>query len=210
MPHWFVLNRTRTGADSALCVVGMRLRAQSRFTSKAFEGTDIGTGPVKPKYHLLNGSDSLLKTLKAVASLRKRFEAHIDRTSSLDGCWLWTGACVYVEGVRAYGRIALPAPHSRIKMAAHRVSYELYKGPILNGDVLDHLCAIKQCVNPDHLEAVSMRTNTLRGPAPNAVTCRRQACQHGHDLSQPENVTVYKDGRRRCRLCIQERRRRRG
>lgn len=48
---------------------------------------------------------------------------------------------------------------------AHRLSYELFVGPIPDGYELDHLCRNRGCVNPAHLEAVTHRVNVLRGLA---------------------------------------------
>lgn len=47
-------------------------------------------------------------------------------------------------------------------IAAHRFSYELANGPIPVGFVIDHLCENKKCVNPDHLEMVSLTENNKR------------------------------------------------
>ena len=48
-------------------------------------------------------------------------------------------------------------------MGAHRWSYQHHIGPVPEGLVLDHLCRVRHCVNPDHLEPVTSRENTLRG-----------------------------------------------
>ena len=52
---------------------------------------------------------------------------------------------------------------------AHRYVYELFRGPIPDGHVLDHVkkkgCKHRDCVNPDHLEPVTQQENTLRGDA---------------------------------------------
>lgn len=48
-------------------------------------------------------------------------------------------------------------------IAAHRYSYEKVKGKIPDGLVLDHLCRNVKCVNPEHLEPVTLTENTRRG-----------------------------------------------
>lgn len=63
------------------------------------------------------------------------------------GCWLWIG-CIISTG---YGNIALGKRQDG-HVLAHRLSYELHKGPIPNGLVIDHLCRTHSCVNPAHLE----------------------------------------------------------
>lgn len=76
------------------------------------------------------------------------------KSSDADGCWLWTG-CVDTCG---YGRFFLEGK----SRAAHRISYQLHRGLVPDGLVLDHLCRIRSCVNPWHMEAVSQRENVLR------------------------------------------------
>jgi HNH endonuclease len=71
-----------------------------------------------------------------------------------DGCWIWTGK----KSADGYGRIII---HQQF-FYAHRVSYELHKGAIAPGLVLDHLCKNRICVNPNHLEPVTARENNTR------------------------------------------------
>jgi hypothetical protein len=56
-------------------------------------------------------------------------------------------------------------------------------GPILDGLVIDHLCSVRRCCNPDHLEAVTNAENTRRGESPPQVVRRARACKRGHDVS---------------------------
>lgn len=46
---------------------------------------------------------------------------------------------------------------------AHRLAYERAKGPIALGAQIDHLCRVRECVNPDHLEVVTQTENVRRG-----------------------------------------------
>ncbi len=70
-------------------------------------------------------------------------------------CWIWVGSTD-----RGYGRMR---PKRGVNIAAHRFSYEIHKGKIRAGLVIDHLCRVRNCVNPDHLETVSIGENILRG-----------------------------------------------
>lgn len=85
--------------------------------------------------------------------LRERFDQKW-RLDEASGCWIWEGA-LHVYG---YGKFY----RNQKRDPAHRVGWELYKGPIPSGMVLDHLCRRKNCVNPDHLEPVTVAENTRR------------------------------------------------
>lgn len=116
------------------------------------------------------------------------------------GCWIWTASRKpngYAQ-IRSCGRT----------LYAHRVSYEALVGPIPAGLDLDHLCRVRHCVRPDHLEAVDRATNIRRGMI--AEVNRRRAaarthCPQGHPYS-PENTRFEKVGRS-CRACSRSRRR---
>lgn len=110
-----------------------------------------------------------------------------------DGCWHWTGP-VSTSG---YSRIT----YRGLNLYGHRISYEMYRGPIPEGLVIDHLCRNRLCVNPGHLEVVTDRTNILRGIAPSAKVARTQRCQRGHDLTDPANIQPRGNGHRMCRAC---------
>ncbi len=70
------------------------------------------------------------------------------------GCWIWSGA-VHPSG---YGQVKWKGKST----VAHRVTYSLIKGEIPEGLILDHLCSVKLCVNPEHLEPVTYKVNTQR------------------------------------------------
>lgn len=121
-------------------------------------------------------------------------------------CWLWHGA----TRNGGYGYLNVPKePGGSIregrKISAHILMYEHVKGPIPEGLELDHLCRVKNCVNPDHLEAVTHAENVRRGEAGlhNPV---KECCPKGHPYT-PENTQIIKDPRgdyRRCKQCHAE------
>ena len=76
------------------------------------------------------------------------------------GCWIWTGATLN-EG---YGKIGVGRRGEGHRLA-HRIMYELLRGPIPDGKELDHLCRFPRCINPWHLEPVTRSENQLRGYA---------------------------------------------
>ena len=116
------------------------------------------------------------------------------------GCWEWTGKIAS----NGYG-------HTTIKgkcLLAHRAFYSHAKGEIPEGLTIDHLCRNKRCVNPDHLEAVTSRENTLRASnAPAAMNHVKTHCKRGHELSGA-NLYLRQRGcrtERWCRKCNAER-----
>jgi len=86
---------------------------------------------------------------------------------------------------------------------AHRAVYEALVGPIPKGLSLDHLCRNRACVNPEHLEPVSLVENVMRGVSPHAVNARKTHCAHGHAFTA-ENTYMVR-GERVCRACGRER-----
>ena len=117
-----------------------------------------------------------------------------------NGCWLWLGA----RQPNGYGRFfGFGAGKYRL---AHRFSYELARGRIHRGKQIDHLCRNRLCVNPIHLEAVSCRTNLVRGKTLAASNLKKNHCPQGH-LYEGNNLRLY--GRKRiCRTCDREKARR--
>ena len=83
---------------------------------------------------------------------------------------------------------------------AHRVVYEWIVGPIPNGLTLDHLCRNRGCLNPSHLEPVTVRTNILRGESFVARNAERTHCKRGHPFDE-ENTCIDPLGKRICRTC---------
>lgn len=85
--------------------------------------------------------------------LRERFEAKYVVTPG--GCWRWIGT----RTPEGYGQIRVAVGEVAY---AHRVAYELLVGPIPEGLHIDHLCRVRACVNPAHLEPVTQAENNRR------------------------------------------------
>lgn len=114
------------------------------------------------------------------------------------GCWIWHGGC----GRAGYGLVrADQTVGEQGTRPAHRMAYELVKGPIPEGLQIDHLCRNPPCVNPDHLEVVTPRENTLRGEGPAAVNARKTHCIRGHPFDGANTYIQPTSGARRCRAC---------
>jgi hypothetical protein len=105
-------------------------------------------------------------------------------------CWEWTGP----RDRDGYGKCS----YGR---RAHRLAYERLKGPIPEGLVIDHLCRNRACVNPAHLEPVTIAENNRRGIQPSAS---KTHCVNGHEYD-PENTYLRPNGHRDCRACIRTR-----
>jgi hypothetical protein len=110
----------------------------------------------------------------------------------LGSCWLWTNA-LNREG---YGAFTI----SGKKVGAHIIAFEWLIGAVPEGLELDHLCRVRSCVNPAHLEAVTHKENTLRGQSLQAENARKTHCKRGHPFNET-NTRVEPDGRRVCRTC---------
>ena len=108
------------------------------------------------------------------------------------GCWIWQGSLT--RG--GYGK------YSSNQMA-HRVSYETFVGLIGQGLHLDHLCRVRECVNPAHLEAVTPLVNAQRRDAELGIGGAKTHCPQGHPYD--EENTARRNGRRYCRACQRER-----
>lgn len=107
------------------------------------------------------------------------------------GCWLWLGAV----SQKGYGVIGLGGRFQG-QTGAHRLSYEIHKGPIAAGLTIDHKCRVRCCINPDHLECVSLVENVHRR------WHGEDRCMRGH-LFTPENTHFRKNRKQReCRTCM--------
>lgn len=121
-------------------------------------------------------------------------------TVNTDECWLYAGNITDV----GYGRLQLPTG----RYLVHRLTYEQFVDKIPEGFDIDHLCRIRSCVNPEHLEAVTRKENILRGEGLAAVNARKTHCSKGHPYTGHNLYYVVQsnDGlrRRKCRICYNE------
>ncbi len=122
-------------------------------------------------------------------------------TEQPDGCWVYqTQPSAIYPVINVRGK----------KEVVHRVFYEELIGPIPEELVLDHLCRNTRCVNPDHLEPVTLKENLLRGRGAAANNARKTHCLRGHELSKPNTrLRTRPNGSisRHCIECAEERNR---
>ena len=114
------------------------------------------------------------------------------------GCWLWTGR-IHCDG---YGKWKAKDR----EMLAHRAMYELLRGEIPPGTEIDHLCRVRRCVNPYHMEAVHHSVNVNRGRAGERQVAKTH-CPKGHPYSGDNLILTGTKGGKRlgyrlCRTCI--------
>jgi hypothetical protein len=111
-----------------------------------------------------------------------------------NGHWMWVGS----RSGSGYGHVL----ENGRKLMAHRWGYERLVGPVPAGLEIDHLCRVKACVNPDHLEPVPHAVNIQRGTGPLAENAAKTHCIHGHPLA---GANLYQRidarGGRECRTC---------
>lgn len=88
---------------------------------------------------------------------------------------------------------------------AHRLYYQLFKGQLIKGMVIDHICRNRKCVNPEHLRQVSPRTNVFENSEALAFKNKQKThCKNGHEYSV-ENTRITPAKGRVCRTCDRER-----
>ena len=135
--------------------------------------------------------------------------SHVLKT---DGCWYWTGR------ISRHGYGVISRTLSGVVTQAHRLVYEALVGQIPDGLTLDHLCHTqdaacvggtscphRRCVNPSHLEPVTVGENSLRGSSSPAVNARKTHCKRGHPFDDANTYLApgQRPGRfaRNCRAC---------
>lgn len=117
---------------------------------------------------------------------RERFEEqYVPEPNS--GCWIWTGRVLAKAG--GYGRLDVAG----VDVRAHRLSYELFKGPIPDGLMVRHQCDNPPCVNPDHL-VLGTQTDNM-GDAVERLRMPRGSKHHNAKLTEAEVALIRNDKR---------------
>lgn len=123
-------------------------------------------------------------------TIQETFWSRVEKTST---CWLWRG----YKSPDGYPRFKFEGRPQN----AHRLAYAWLVRPVPGGLQIDHLCRVKICVNPAHLEPVTSRENTYRVPDhPIVLNAAKTRCPAGHEY---DLLNTYSDpsGRRHCRTC---------
>lgn len=120
----------------------------------------------------------------------QKVEPYIHKTRK---CWLWKGTI----SPNGYGVLNFKGKNYQ----AHRVVYSKLVTDIPPELRIDHLCRVRHCVNPKHLQVVSNRENVLRGVGPTAHNARKSHCENGHAFT-PQNTRIAPHNNQRiCKAC---------
>lgn len=115
------------------------------------------------------------------------------RVDKRNGCWRWK-ASIRTNGYSQFR-------YSRAKNGyGHVFAYEHFIGPIPDGHTLHHVCRNRDCVNPEHLEAVTPRENLMADDTPARRNAEKTHCKRGHELAG-DNLYVTSEVKRVCRAC---------
>jgi hypothetical protein len=129
----------------------------------------------------------------------KSAQAYIEARVSVEpnsGCWLWLPS----TGSHGYGNASFPDLIPARVALAHRLSHIAYKGEIPEGYEIDHLCRVRSCVNPEHLQAVPHFVNSWRvwGERPRDFATLELGCPRGHGPYSPGKKPF-------CKQCSRDR-----
>lgn len=117
----------------------------------------------------------------------------IQKIEIVEECWEWRGAHKYGDPLN-YGFFSYPS-----NRLAHRVAYEWWIGPLVEGFEINHLCCNCSCVNPEHLEQITRHENLMKSEGITAHNAQKTCCPRGHPYDK-----INSQGRRVCRQCDRE------
>lgn len=140
-------------------------------------------------------AEGALRTAPLIARLL--LSSHIEKNAAGpqdSHCWIWDGSV----NKGGYGVIGLEGGRGAGTALTHRVSYEHFVGSIPDDMTIDHLCEVKRCIRPGHLEVVTRAENTRR------KYIRNGRCRQGHVMDEANTYRRPGSTGTRCRACASE------
>jgi len=139
-------------------------------------------------------SNRLPISTKLLTKIFSNIKVSAERSYNGSPCWEWQRA----KNGWGYGYIYIPERRQTVRV--HRLTYQLFVAIIPSVKILcDHLCRVRHCCNPAHIELVDHRTNTLRGTGVAAQNAIKKYCNNGHPFSG-SNLRFY-GSERVCKAC---------
>ena len=125
----------------------------------------------------------------------------LSKIKKTETCWLWEGQ----KNVNGYGKIGIGSRTDKTNrmVYAHRLSYEIYVGPIPEYLTINHICKVRNCVNPSHLEAITLIENLKKADLGKNTGLKQRSkthCPSSHEYDK-RNVRIARDGSRKCKPC---------
>lgn len=121
-------------------------------------------------------------------SINEQEAFHTSYTVTPSGCWEWNRN----RNVYGYGRIG----KKNRAITAHRLSWEINRGPIPPGLFICHKCDNPPCVNPDHLFLGTCKDNLNDMWSKGRYKVRRGELATGSKLTKDQAIAIYLDGRK--------------
>jgi hypothetical protein len=125
-------------------------------------------------------------------------EALLRNTIKTESCWIWTGPID-----NRYGRVSRyqKETHRKHRIGAHRLSYSIYIGPLINGMEIHHICNNPVCVNPAHLQQVTHKQHTRLSNSICSINARATHCREGHAYDATNTYLTPNRKGRSCNIC---------
>ena len=96
------------------------------------------------------GDPDFRRHVRGAGTTEENFWARVEKTPD---CWVWTGT----KWRNGYGQAWIR--ETKRTICAHRLAWQLTRGPIPDDMQLDHRCHNRACVNPDHLRLATNKQN---------------------------------------------------
>lgn len=144
--------------------------------------------------------------MPATYAAKARERIHAGSIEDANGCWIWQRAL----DKSGYGKFKVSIAGSVTITGSHRAAWLAFMGSIPEALQIDHLCRVRACCNPQHMELVTASENTIRSDHSNKLGKGRKgrhlhSCtKHGREegtLRTRRNGYLYWD----CGICTRRR-----